>query len=310
MKYSITIYSSLSTPQREEASSHGNSRGFTKGGGRSPIPRRARNLKSPWYLAAVCTRWRAICLESPRLWTTFEVGSVHQCKLIAGICVKFHPEVVRCYLQLQRSQAFPIDIVTEYGEDSCTDPVLRVLGKHSGRWGTLRFAPSHDLSPEFFSGLLRPPVHFSALRHLDHECTDGFFALGPHFDRQTLPALDSLRLADWRGDMQTALGGEHTLPNFPWFQLRRICLERYTGSSLSILHLLQASPNVTHFFLASNEITPPRGSTLQYSGPLALPELVHLEISLYRDRTATDAFEMGDRFTLLQLIPLLRTPKL
>lgn len=170
---------------------------------------------------------------------------------------------------------------------------MYIDGAHSSTTSTIQFP--WPPSTNYFT----PPVHFTALQHLEQVCDYEptlNFQVGPHFSTSSLPNLTSLRLEHWYGEMSTG-----TL-DFPWAQLQQISLVEYIGDQNSILSLLKAcSSTITHFSLAATQAD--SSSDIQdftLSG-IVLRELVQLEF---------DIPGSGESRELLQIIPLICTPKL
>ena len=254
---------------------------------------------APWTLAAVCRRWRAVALSTPSLWTQFGMGSGHECQLQAGVCISSQPAILRCCLQLERSQALPIDVLCKFNDNTCAKFMLRALAKHAHRWRSLRYDIHSTFPMGTLNQLLYPPVHFAALRHLEQGCDyepARNFQVGPHFSTTTLPALTSLRLEHWYGELSTGMS------HFPWAQLQQISLVEYIGDQNSILSLLRAcSSAITHFSLSATQAN--SSSDIQGFVPsgILLSELVQLEFDIPCS---------GESKELLQIIPFICTPKL
>ncbi|TFL05113.1 hypothetical protein BDV98DRAFT_561497 [Pterulicium gracile] len=254
----------------------------------------------PWNLAAVCRRWRTLCIGTARLWTCFEVGGGHMCNVVDETCTSSQVVILRCCLMLQRSQNLPIHVDCTYAERTCAKSMMRALTKHAHRWASLLFHPDELFTVPTFNRLLRPPVHFTALRHLDYQCEANYermFRLGPYFDTTSLPALTSLRLGSWLGDMSVDSN------SFPWAQLHHICLANYIGDQEGILALLTSCPNITHFSFSTTYCFTEDVENFQPNGVL-LNELVQLEMSIpggWMDKDCLD---------LVQILLYIRAPKL
>lgn len=261
----------------------------------------------PWQLAALCKRWRAVAHAAPQLWTRFDICRDHECKTVHGVCVSNLPDMVRCCLQLRLVQSLPIDVVYIPMERNHAQPhSYEHCAKHSHRWRTLRFAPSTSgsisRSPWEFSRTCNDtPIMFSALTRIDYICEEGLFLLEPHFHKESLPALTTLRLHNWEGDLATDFTLD-TASCSPWGPLRYIILVDFTGDSIAILRLLKACPVITHFSLSSAETTSNTTIVIaQDRTTVVLEELVQLQIELERH---------SEPASLLQIVSFISCPKL
>ncbi|KAJ7664592.1 hypothetical protein DFH06DRAFT_1188131 [Mycena polygramma] len=111
------------------SASHASSRTVHNGGFHS-AGSEPRILASPWILGQVCSRWRALSVAFPALWTSISVSS----NLMAR-----HLTMLEC--QLRRTAAVPLNIYLRFGAAGCSSPefdfFLPMLVSRSARWREL-----------------------------------------------------------------------------------------------------------------------------------------------------------------------------
>ncbi|KAJ7608712.1 hypothetical protein FB45DRAFT_845849 [Roridomyces roridus] len=90
--------------------------------------------KSPWVLCHVCSRWRAVALASPALWTLILVQPVKDDD--GDPC-----SVAMIEAQISRSGNSPLDIIFDYepwrGDTYAADEAIKLLARCSTRWRSL-----------------------------------------------------------------------------------------------------------------------------------------------------------------------------
>lgn len=99
----------------------------------------AERARQPFVVASVCSRWRRVALNSPRLWSYIGVPSLDDELVIA--------QSSRVHLLLLRSRAAPVDILLRFEDLSLensddNDPlfalavrgIFRELSAHADRW--------------------------------------------------------------------------------------------------------------------------------------------------------------------------------
>ncbi|TFL05118.1 hypothetical protein BDV98DRAFT_284350 [Pterulicium gracile] len=190
----------------------------------------------PWNFAAVCKKWRAVCLASPRLWTKFQTIG-YPCRSVGNI--GFNTMVsTRCHPQLQRSQDIPVMSVDFFEVSErrncsgwCYKSLLCAIATHCLRWTCLRAFFEVTELREFIE-LLPSQPNFESMQYWELHClTEGaddeiLEIRSTRFGQQTLPKLTSLKILDWGGIFEAA---------FPWSQLQRLELMYYLSPLLTIL---------------------------------------------------------------------------
>ncbi|KAJ7483508.1 hypothetical protein FB451DRAFT_1234815 [Mycena latifolia] len=90
--------------------------------------RRFRNSHSPWVLTHVCSRWRAIALSIPSLWSLVVVNSLH----------KRASPMAMIKTQIERARSLKIHFHgTEERNSRPQVEMFRFLAEHSSRWEEL-----------------------------------------------------------------------------------------------------------------------------------------------------------------------------
>ncbi|TFL05120.1 hypothetical protein BDV98DRAFT_561503 [Pterulicium gracile] len=119
----------------------------------------------PWNFAAVCRKWRIVCLASPKLWTKFQTVG-HPCKRIGEVCAN-EMGARRCHQQLQLSHRSPISVDFFDPQCWCSRSLLRAVAIHHRRWHSLHLFLDKVTYMDF-TRLLPPRVSFDSLEVLDY----------------------------------------------------------------------------------------------------------------------------------------------
>ncbi|KAF7356324.1 F-box domain-containing protein [Mycena venus] len=119
---------------------------------------------APWTVSAVCARWRTTALSQPRLWASIDLKYDRR-NLTNGF---------RLETQLRRSGEIPLhaefSVADGLGDMNDEDiHLFRILGAHSGHWGTISLTGNSD-TLWLIKGFCKDP--FSLLRELTIEMLD------------------------------------------------------------------------------------------------------------------------------------------
>lgn len=176
---------------------------------------------SIWILAQVCSRWRAILLSSPLLWSSIRFSSAHCCLdrfCRAGIPTRLLD------LQLKRSGNALLEISWS-ASSPCSVPLLRMLLVHSARWGRVSMGRIPPEGVDCPQGLQYHLSHLQSLR-----ISTQFLARLPSL--KDAPNLTTLRLE--ANTLST--GDQKVFSKLPLRHLKHLFVEKpYSSSFLSIL---------------------------------------------------------------------------
>ncbi|KAJ7433679.1 hypothetical protein B0H11DRAFT_2259182 [Mycena galericulata] len=160
--------------------------------------RKRPTARSPWLLGRVCSRWRALSLHLPELWTTID-------RNIPLAMVKAH---------LDRSHPHPLTVELGYSDSGSVE----LLVQYAARW------ESADVEMRAFMGPALVGIHgrLPRLRRLKYNDNNGFRGFGAF---AVAPALRDV-----------ALSGKASLA-LPWGQLERLNMKLSDSAGLADLRL-------------------------------------------------------------------------
>ncbi|KAF9002612.1 hypothetical protein BDZ89DRAFT_661125 [Hymenopellis radicata] len=111
---------------------------------------------APWTLTRVCSRWRALALAMPELWTYIEVGLDHGARLRTSLRMMS--------LYLERSQRLPLFVrLAGSAVVDSSHPIASLLESAASRFKKLSLN-IHSLSLQCFSDTYFPRLEFLQLR--------------------------------------------------------------------------------------------------------------------------------------------------
>lgn len=178
------------------------------------------NNGDPIALSRVCSQWRSVVLDTPRLWTNLNIMDTRN--LLRRNDLRFI-QTLKLWLELSVNMPVVIEFLTDMEEAWVFTHYMNVLGEHAGRWEEVFFTtPGLDFSainfarvePQQHTSLSQPHSCYPMLRvlsieaGLDPGALDGIprsFTL----PTSSFPALKDLTIGD------CTLSGWHA----PWSQL-------------------------------------------------------------------------------------------
>ncbi|KAJ6485564.1 hypothetical protein C8R45DRAFT_276122 [Mycena sanguinolenta] len=120
---------------------------------------------SPWLLTHISTRWRAISIATPSLWSRIVIDyvEIHQSSLSRRRTPSSAHYLSMVRAQIQRSQQLQLHFYTCLDMDSRAQiQMFELLSQHSSRWEVLSLA----LSPEILPSLAALRDRLSSLKKL------------------------------------------------------------------------------------------------------------------------------------------------
>ncbi|KAJ7731248.1 hypothetical protein B0H16DRAFT_205178 [Mycena metata] len=211
--------------------------------------------QSPWNISRVCSRWRAICVDSPDLWSHIRI---HASRIFPVAALR---------IQLERSKPRPISIYFSWdGTDSNID-ALAVLVMSSTRWESASLIRPSGAMVLGLNTLSEREGCLPLLRELNFKRSD---------DRETCTAFETApQLTD------VSIDGSHRRLLVPLAQLTRLRLQMpRTPERLRLaVNLLQLTLGK-----ASLTLPPP-----VYDEPI---ELSHLQMLFIADGRYLSSFRL------------------
>lgn len=267
---------------------------------------------TPWNLSATCKQWRTVCLNSPRLWTKLHFRN-HRCIPTKGPARSRDTcgnslGLLRYYLALDRAKdrSLIVNASVEGRAHECCASMLQILSfRRRNTWTALKLGTA----VMFMVPWTRFSAQLATLETLD---VDTYF----HVNSQINPdSLDSQFLnlpqafADLENIRAVRIGGligasPSLLEHLPWIQLQVVSLHRYTGTSETIMLLLQLCHNLRSLHLhCTDHLSPPRDMTSFPLGSVIAPFLEALEIE-------TASVVASSSGPIMSILPSISTPKL
>ncbi|KAF8882571.1 hypothetical protein BD779DRAFT_1542605, partial [Infundibulicybe gibba] len=159
-----------------------------------------QDLTPPLMLMGICSRWRRIVLNTPRLWTKI---------------LQAHPMIDSW---ISRSGVLPLHVELDLFHPS-SHPALEALIPHSHRWEHVNF----DLTASSISTLARVKSRLHSLKRLDLSFSD------------VTGTVDFCEVAPQLTEIMLETIFEPIIIKLPWEQLRHYALQH--AKNLRVLHL-------------------------------------------------------------------------
>lgn len=245
---------------------------------------------TPLVLSQVCARWRALALQTPRLWTSirvrFNLSHFHIVEIIQRRC-----KMLRTWLERSGSH-LPLDVdIRCSGEawggrvnwQSEASRLVFALLPYSVRWRSLILHLSNSSLSPLWEAMMKPLPKLVRLILADQDPTERFrHPASPKPNIQNIPQLRQLSLT---------LQSFDTYDCVPWNHLTSMSLMGSAFSLIEAAAALKQCINLKDCSLDLGNFTRP---PLQFD-PIVLPHLERL------DFVASSVLDLQDLFSMLSL---------
>ena len=229
--------------------------------------------KSPWIFGWICSEWRTLALNTPKLWAKPILHLRSPCKNDVDMAKEW----------LRRAKECPLTLTLRGGSQAATHPLMDVAVSHCERWESLKFDLSPSLLPSLAATKDRLPRLVSLSTGRKNTLPERFSVF------RTAPKLTHLSLGIYQDALHLKLR---------WTQLTTLSFTSRSDAALT-LKILKRCPNLVNcsvkfakplqlqYTLPPVQIPHLQALYIQGTGNLSdlfdhlfLPSMLHLHIDL------------------------------